>query len=189
MPWTNNRNSNNLLLDKPKDFTDVDKSEFLNNVNLLNNFEKKKREFPFLEKALDDFFLTAELSDFSVFKIVSYIACLELVLVDNSHDRLKSINVQLQRKVSLINNQLKKPIKVADYFKGPNTLNIGSVMGVLYDYRSSVAHGDFIDFSKKLQILDKVYEDQILKLLRDILKQVLIFAIKNPDLVSDLKKC
>ncbi|MFD0797618.1 hypothetical protein ACFQZJ_09110 [Maribacter chungangensis] len=172
-----------------KNFNQNDKIEFLKNLDLLKKFETVKENFPHISKALDDYFKTSEISNNSVFKIVSYIACLELLFVDGSMDKLKSINLQLQSKLNLINNRLTKPVLVEEYIKGPDTLNLGNVMGIIYNYRSSIAHGDFIDFEKRLKVLEKVSIIDILKFLRIILRKSILFALKEPDLIRDLKRC
>lgn len=176
-------------LEPPNDFTELDKNEVIKYINLLNDFEEIKEGYPYIYKALQDYFLIREISDFSVFKVVSYIACLELLLVDNNQERLKSINSQLQSKLNLLNNQFEKPIIISDYIKGPDTLTLGKVIETIYNYRSSIAHGDFLDFKKKLQILESVSEKQILKFIKTVLKKVLIYSLSNPNLMRDLKKC
>jgi hypothetical protein len=173
----------------PNSFKETDKLQILDYIELLTNFENVKTDYPTISKSLKDFFLTFEISDYSVFKIVSYIACLELLLVDNSFDKLKSISGQLQTKLNLLNNQFDKPIIIDTYFKGPDTLTLGKVIETIYHYRSSVAHGDFLDFSKKLQILQALAPEDILSFVRTVLKKVLIYSLKNPKLVCDLKKC
>ena len=180
-PWRKRQN--------PNSFSESDKKEVIEYINLLNEFEKIKEDFPFINKALNDFFLTREVSDYSVFKIVSYIACLEMLLVDSSQERLKSITVQLQTKLSLLNNQFEKPIIISDYIKGPDTLKLGNVIEVFYNYRSSIAHGNFLDFKKKLQLLEAVSENEIFIFIKTVLKKTLIYALKNPELVRDLKEC
>lgn len=172
-----------------KKFTSKDYEEFKRTINILENFDKKKDVFPHLSKALEDYFKISELSDNSVFKVVSYIACLELLLVDNSMGKLKSISQQLQSKLNLLNNRFEKPIIISDFVGGPNTLNLGIVIGIIYNYRSSIAHGDFLDFKKKLKVLETIAMDDILKLLRVLLRKTIIFSLIEPELVRDLKKC
>jgi hypothetical protein len=173
----------------PNGFTEFDKQQVLEYVELLNSFEKIKHNYSSIEKALKDFFLTYEVSDHSVFKVVTYIACLELLLVDNSYDKLRSISSQLQTKLNLLNNQFDNPIILESYIKGPDTLTLGKVIETIYNYRSSIAHGDFLDFSKKLNILEALKPEDILDFVRTVVKKVIIYSIKNPKLVSDLKKC
>jgi len=179
----------NFRIKAPNNFTEYDKNQIIEYIKLLQKFEEIKTDFPYINKALNDFFLTLEISDYSVFKIVTYIACLELLLVDGSHDRLKSISVQLQTKLNLLNNQFEIPIEIKNYIKGPDNLTLGKVMETIYTYRSVIAHGDFLDFSKKLNILENVDSEDILNFVREVLKKVIIYSLQNPKLVRDLKKC
>jgi len=172
-----------------KKFNQNDKAEFLHLMSNLKTFDKKRASFPHISKALDDYFKINEISDNSVFKAVCYIACLELLLVDTAMDKLKSINKQLQTKLNLLNNRFEKPIIVSNHIKGPDTLNLGIVMGIIYNYRSSIAHGDFLDFEKKLKVLEKISSEDILIFLRTILRKTILFAIEEPELIRDLKMC
>ncbi|MDP2688284.1 MAG: HEPN domain-containing protein [Aequorivita sp.] len=176
-------------IETPKSFTNDDKSQIINILLLIENFEKIKNNYPIINKAYNDFFKISELSDFSVFKVVSYFACLELLLVDNKLDKLKSISSQLESKLDLLNNRMNSPIKVSDFIKGPDTLTLGKSISILYGYRSSIAHGDFVDFEKKLQILNKISKSDILNFLRTVLKRILLISLEEPQLISDLKNC
>ncbi|MUU79872.1 hypothetical protein [Winogradskyella endarachnes] len=176
-------------IDLPKDLTKDDVFQIEKNLQLLDDFDKIKEDFVYINKSLEDFFKLTEISNYSSFKIVSYIACFESLLVNNDFDKLKSIRIQLETKLDLLNNQLEKPIIIADYMKGPDTLTLGKVVGFAYNYRNFIAHGDFVDFEKKLQIFQKVSKNEILLFLRSVLKKVIIYSLLNPQLISDLKKC
>ncbi|MFD1315257.1 hypothetical protein [Namhaeicola litoreus] len=181
--------TNKIRVNRPKGFTNHDNKQVVSYLKLLEDFNQIKSDFPHIDKSLEDFFLTFELSNYSTFKIVSYIACLELLLVNGSQDRLKSISGQLQTKLNLLNNQWDNPIIIENHIKGPQTLTLGKVMETIYSYRSVVAHGDFIDFSKKLNILEDLDRVDILNFVRTILKKVIIYSLQNPKLIRDLKKC
>ncbi len=173
----------------PKLFNNEDKQEFELNMSLLENFDLKKEKYPHINKALEDFLKIGEISNNSVFKIVSYFACLELLIVDNSYDKLKSINLQLQSKLNLLNNRFGEKIDISKYIKGPDTLTLGKVIGIIYDYRSSIAHGDFLNFEKKLQVLEKISSLEITNFLRVVVKKVVVYSLREPQLITDLKKC
>ena len=89
----------------------------------------------------------------------------------------------------MLNNQFENPILVESYFKGPDTLTLGKVILTIYNYRSSIAHRDFLDFSEKLQILEALRTENILNFVRTVLKKVIVYSLKNPKLIIDLKKC
>lgn len=170
----------------PKTFEENDLIEFRTILTVLRTFNFT--DFPIIEKSLSDFFKVNEISNNSIFKIVSYFACLELLIV-NSNDRLNYITQQLETKLELLNNRFSISIEINDYLKGPDTLTLGKVISVMYSYRSSIAHGDFLDFNKRLKILEKTSIIEIQQILRLLLKRLLIFALEEPQLITDLKKC
>jgi hypothetical protein len=172
-----------------KTFKEKDRLQLLEIYTLLNDFKQKEKKYPNINKAITDFYSTGEITNQSVFKIVSYFACLELLLVDNNFDKRKAIRLQLETKLDLINNRFKEPILVSNYIKGPDTLTLGKIIGISYNYRSSIAHGDFIDFEKKLEVLSRISMIDFLMFLRVVLKKTLIFALEEPQLITDLKKC
>lgn len=166
-----------------------DKTEIEFIYKLLLNFSKIDNNYPIIKKALSDYFRLEELSNCSSFKIVSIIAILELLLVDSNHDKINSINRQLQKKLNLINNRIDNSTDFTNYIKGPDTLTLEKIIEILYRYRSSIAHGDFVDFDNKLQLLQGVTKHKILELLISLLRETIIFSLKEPQLVSDIKSC
>ena len=172
-----------------KSFDEQDRLQVEKNITLLNCWNSKKDEFPIINKALNDFFKLNEISNKSVFKIISYFACLEMLVVNNGVENIKPIKQQLENKLNLLNNRFNIPIEISRYVKGPDTLTLGNVLKVIYAYRSAIAHGDFIDFRKKLHIIERTSTGQILNLLQTTLKKVILFSIEEPELIRDLKKC
>ena len=75
-----------------------------------------------------------------------------------------------------------------EYFGGSNTNTLEIIIAKLYQYRNDIAHGNKSDFEKQLKIF-KNSQSFIQEFLRDLTKNILTFAIKNPELTSDLKKC
>lgn len=179
-----NFNKNRLKL---KSFTENDRTEFLQIRSILNKFNNKKDNFIQISKALDDYFKINEISNNSVFKIICYIACFELLLVNSTIGKLRSISNQLQTKLNILNNKFANPIVISNHIKGPDTLNLGIVMSIIYKYRSSIAHGDFLDFNKKLKILDKISEYDILQFLHIVLRETVLLSIKEPELINGLR--
>ncbi|HMU11168.1 MAG TPA: HEPN domain-containing protein [Ferruginibacter sp.] len=161
----------------------------LNEINAnLTSF--KKENFPFIEKALKDLVSIKDISVQSPFKILSCFSILELLLTTyrprTSND--SSLSSQLKKKITLINNQLKNEIKIDHYFKGPDTLKIENIIDKLYQYRNDIAHGNLSDFENDLQIF-KSQRQQIFPFLLTVIRNILIFSLENPQLVSDLKEC
>lgn len=156
----------------------------------LIEFEKRKQDFNFISKALDDFLTLQSISNSSPFKILNYFSIFELLMTTYRPGRSQesTLNSQLQNKLTLINNRLPVPIDVKHYFKGPDTLTLEIILAKLYEYRNNIAHGNESDFDKDLQIIGSNRTIKI-QFLRNLLKAVLIVAICEPVLIRDLKKC
>lgn len=154
----------------------------------LNQFNPN--EYPFIQKSLNDFISIKDISKNSPFKILSCFAILELLLTSYKArgSNGNSISNQLKKKINLLNNQFDEKIDFQKYFKGPNSNKLETIIEKLYQYRNNIAHGNFSDFESELKIL-KNNTANILELLLDILKKILIFAIEFPQLVNDLKEC
>ncbi|MDJ1505210.1 HEPN domain-containing protein [Xanthocytophaga agilis] len=150
---------------------------------------KHKPAFDFIQKALKDFLEVKSISDSSAFKILSYFSILELVLTTNQNRTPGGVSLthQLQKKMSLLNNRFSEPIDFQKHFKTPNTVNWDKLIEKLYDYRSSIAHGTQADFSDKLSMLKDRYK--VLDFVKELCRKVLLQALIEPQLITDLKQC
>lgn len=173
------------LENKPITKTDVNEINSL--FYSLTEFQKDKHNFEFIDKALQDYLNLQNISKESTFRILGYFSILELLLT-NYKPNENSINNQLQTKINLINNQINNPMNFREYFGGSNTNTLEIIIAKLYQYRNDIAHGNKSDFEKQLKIF-KNSQSFIQEFLRDLTKNILTFAIKNPELTSDLKKC
>ena len=161
--------------------------EELNCINsLLSQFDKTR--FPFIDKALADFASIKDISKQSPFKILSCFSTLELLLTTYRRSKTDSLSLQLKKKINLLNNQFENKIEIQNYFKGSDQNTLETLVGKLYDYRNDIAHGNSSDFENDLQILGNSKEN-ILSFLLELLRRILIFALKQPQLVADLKAC
>lgn len=172
-----------------KKISNDDKKELKQIHSLITDFDNRRNEYEFIDKALGDFLRLWDISEQSPFKVLGYFSILELLLTTyrqrTSND--SSISFQLQKKINLLNNQFDTKIDITKYFKGPKTNTIETIIGKLYKYRNDIAHGNKSDFESELQIL-KGKRNKILDFLRMLLKKVLIQAISEPQLVKDLKE-
>lgn len=172
-----------------KEITIQDKKELRSIDRILKTFNSVKTEYAFIEKALDDFLKLKDISKRSPFKILGYFSILELLLTTfrpGSSD--SSLNNQLQKKINLLNNQLDEKIDFTVYFRGSDTDTLELIIEKLYRYRNDIAHGNKSDFDKQLKIL-KDKKDTILSFLHLVVRQLLLKAIKEPQLIKDLKEC
>lgn len=172
---------------KSKPITKTNITEINNLFYSLQEFDKIKNNYEFIDKALDDYLNLQNIQEKSTFRILGYFSILELLLT-NYKPNENSINNQLQTKINLVNNQVKNPINFREYFGGADTNTLEIIIAKLYQYRNDIAHGNKSDFEKQLNIF-KNSKSYIQEFLRDLTKNVLTFAIKNSELTSDLKKC
>lgn len=141
-------------------------------------------------KAANDYSQVRKISKDSPFKIISYIAILELLLTSYkpNHGNDKSISQQLKNKIQLINNSLKSKIPFDKYFNGPDTNTIGTIVEMLYLYRNDISHGNEPDFDKTLFPLKK-NKDNIPAFLDLLVREVIVYSLRFPQLIKDLKEC
>ena len=179
--------SKNILFHDPLIIDQNDINELNENYQLLSKFNLSSYKNSFIGKAISDYRDTLDIDYLSPFKIIALFSLIETLMTTNQKNNESSINRQLQKKIVLINNQLSNRINFFEYFKGPNSLTEEVIIGKLYFYRSKIAHGDLYDFSNDLQIL--IDHETTYNFLDLLFKRLLIYSIKNPQLVIDLKEC
>lgn len=155
--------------------------------NLTNEFPSEIRNIIHIFSSLDN------LPDSSQLKVLGYFSVIEGLLSHPplSSDRMDSIQRQLIRNINLLNNRLRK-INREIIFSDYGDTKLKKVLEKLYAYRSSVAHGGNIDGPlKKIDNLrvGNTNTDHLWvhDWLRNMTKKVILAAIIEPDLVSDLK--
>lgn len=145
-------------------------------------------EYPTIKKALKDFVELKDLPKRSPFQIVGIFSIIENLLAHNpKRGTPNSINSQLKSKIKLLNNRFSDEIDFHSYFPGPNTVTDEIIIEKLYDYRSSIAHGDFTDFERSLEILSN--PSKVREFLHTLLRRIIIQSLKEPQLITDLKRC
>lgn len=121
----------------------------------------------------------------SPLRFLGYFGILESLLTHkpNPEDPYDSITRQIKKKIALLNNRWRPRIEY-DSFGGKNAEKVWTMM---YDYRSSLAHGDTPNFQGKLELLGS--PDKALALLKRIVKAVVRQALIEPELIGDLREC
>jgi hypothetical protein len=124
-----------------------------------------------------------DLSSKTSFYITAMFAVLENLLTTDPYVTrgAGSITHQLCNKILLINEQLEDKI----YIYGQIPIN--TIVKKLYEFRSTIAHGDVPDFENKFQALSD--NETARSLLYDITKKCLLFSIDNSQLIMNLRKC
>jgi hypothetical protein len=163
--------------------TDINNiSNLIRQIERINGIEGYVR----IKKALNDLSNIFDISQKSPFRIIGLFSILEsLLTIPNDNDR--SINKQLQSKLYLLNNRFEEKVDFRHYFKVSPDIHFEKVIEKLYSYRSDIAHGNKIDFEKKLKELNN--HIQVEKFLLELVKKCLKQALIEPLLINDLRNC
>lgn len=158
--------------------------ESINEIQKIHGLIEKldKTEYKYISKALIDYRYLRTIPRENPFFTMGLFSILESLLVH--HSDVVPINHQIRNKFELINNRFEHQIDFSKYFEGANSKTI---ISRLYEYRSKSAHGDFVDFNSRFQVLKK--PDLLLKVIDKIVKRTLKLALEEPRIISDLKEC
>lgn len=169
-----------------KAFSTKDAIEVSEIADLLQKYEPLKERYKYVTKSLEDFRMLSLIPSRSSYRYLAVFAIIEALLVSEQKQGGSgaSITSQLCSKISLMNNRFKEPIDINNYF---SNAKFKTIISKLYDYRGSIAHGDFSDFKDGLQVIrDRDYAYDFLLLL---VKKLLLQALIEPQLFGDLKYC
>lgn len=171
---------------------DVDR--LVNIIQLRKNLDEIK--FPAITKALE-MFRNNDTNREGPLKDLSYFAIIESLLshAPSKTDSLDSISKQLKRNLILLNNRMDDHFNLG--LVKFNTAKAETIITRLYSYRSAIAHGGNTDtdmqwFFDNKEGLDEegrfTHKQQFISwYLRKIVQRVLVQALKEPQLVTDLK--
>ena len=164
-------------------------SEHIGEINsyftLFEKYEGIKENYESIKKALKDFYHLGMITSNNNFKIIAIFSIIETLLTNDKEG--SRISYQLKEKLNLLNNRFNRKINIYDYFNGPDTMCFEMIIEKMYAYRSNIAHGDFIDFNQKLQIIadpNKAYD-----FLYTLLRRLITHSLKEPQLIKDLRCC
>lgn len=115
---------------------------------------------------------------------LGYFALLESLLTHqpDPKDPLDSITRQVKNKVALLDNRFQRRL---DY--SPFAITPDKVWTKMYGYRSRLAHGDTPSFDGGLAALGD--HEKALQLLKETVKAIIRQALREPQLVADLRNC
>jgi hypothetical protein len=117
--------------------------------------------------------------------LLGYFAVLESVLTHPPRptDPYDSITRQIIKKLTLLHHRLPHPIDYSAFGNAPPE----TIWKKMYAYRSAVAHGGAPDFAREFSLLAN--HEQALGLVRETTKGVITQAMREPQLVIDLREC
>lgn len=143
----------------------------------------------FIKKAIRDFTDLKEVSTRKPLYVVGLFSIIEMLLTTQQDMTTeKSLSHQLREKLNLFGNRLSEPIVLANYFSKAGGMDFKSFVNTLYTYRSKVAHGGEVDFTKgKLVNLES--HSAVCSFLRVVVRKLILQAVQEPLLFRDLKNC
>lgn len=149
---------------------------------------KERSEYKSITRAIDDFDNLELIPIYTNFKIIALFSIMENLITKNPERGIDiSISKQLSNKLNLLNNRFEKKIVYNDFFNGSNDVKLTTLIEKLYAYRSDIAHGNYLDFENRLQMLNN--KEKVYTFLYNLVKKVIKQSLREPDLVVDLKEC
>lgn len=149
-------------------------------------YKNMPAEFSFVASALDNFSALRRVPLQSSLSVVGLFSIIESLTTHAPRltETLDSINHQITNKVILLRKQYARPVKPDQYFL---TSTEEKIWKKLYGYRSSIAHGSVANFNAEYQVLRD--HTTVAQFLRDNVKELIILALRNPEFMSDLRRC
>lgn len=159
--------------------------EINTNYNTIVNLDKLRH--PNIFRAISDFHQTKMITNRSILKVLSYFSIIECLLthVPRPIDTIDSLTRQVSTKMSLLSKLFQRKLDYTLHF--PQLPTPEKVWKKLYSYRSTVAHGGDTDFNGVFA--DLLSRDNIQEFLKESLKLLLLYTLKEPDFVADLQQC
>ncbi len=132
------------------------------------------------------FFNLSELPESSQFKVIGLFSVLESLITHAPEltEPMDSLTHQIKTKMNLLSRRFQRTLDYNSFFL---TSDCNKVWGKLYEYRSKIAHGDEADFQGKLKMLRS--PEVVTDFLSEATKLLILLALREPQLIADLKLC
>lgn len=159
--------------------------EINTNYNAIMKLDKDRYHNIF--RAISDFHQTKMITNRSSLKVLSYFSIIECLLthVPRPLDTIDSLTHQVSSKMSLLSKRFQRNLDYARHF--PQLPSPEKAWNKLYSYRSTIAHGGDANFKGEYSALSS--RDIIHEFLKESLKLLLLYTLREPDFVADLQKC
>jgi len=156
------------------------KGQTHNNVN-----EYYQENFQHIEHAIQQFIDLKALPRYSGLTIIGLFSIIESLITHLPKQNVDdSINHQIKTKIPLLRKKFRRTLDYEKYFAPANE---ETIWGKLYDFRSKVVHEGNEKIGKDNSVLKSL--DNVTDFLKETVKLLILFAIKEPQLLTDLKKC
>jgi hypothetical protein len=144
-----------------------------------------KPRFPEIRRSINMYDAASLLDTHPDAQVIALFAILEMLITHNPElvDGGDSITRQLKRKIPLLARRFEVPLDFEAYF---GDVSPDKVWGLLYSFRSAIAHGGTPDFDRKLSSLRS--RANATAFIRGVIGALIRHAISEPQLVNDLKE-
>jgi hypothetical protein len=166
-----------------KQIKDSEIKEITENHALIKSTEKS---YPILNKAQQNFSQLKSLHRQSQLVTLGYFSIIEALITHKPrlNESLDSLIHQVSTKMVLLSKKFQRRLDYDSHF---GQLEKDKVWKLLYGYRSALAHGKHADFKSEFKSLKDI--SNVLSFLKESVKLTLLLAMKDPDFLTDLKKC
>lgn len=153
---------------------------------LYTLLKQRKTEWPDHYRTAQRFHYLKALPEHSEFAVIGYFSVIESMITHapKLSEPMDSLTHQMKTKFSLLAKRFHRPLDYNEFF---GTLDGDKVWGKLYSYRSKIAHGEAPDFTSDFKLLKS--SANAINFLRESSKLLIICALNEPQLISDLKRC
>ena len=169
----------------PKSITDEELGQISTNYSLITGLDNTR--YPNVSRAIADFHRTKAITDSFTLKVLSYFSIIECLLTHppRPDDRTDSVTRQITSKMCLLSKRFEREMQYHSFF--PNIPEPEKAWKNLYLYRNLLAHGGDIDFQQKFSTL--INTQNIRSFLVEAIKLLILYALREPEFLSDLQKC
>jgi len=143
-------------------------------------------EYEHISRAFHRFMELRDILRFSELAIIGMFSIIESLLTHAPQltESADSLTHQIRNKIVLVGKRFVRAISHEVIF---GEIGEDKLWSRLYAYRSLIVHGEHVAFTRELRILKD--RKTVVNFLREICKLLLITSLKEPVLMTDLKKC
>ena len=167
----------------------IPKSISLDDLKFVSEVYAKRKEFPnefeHISRAFFRFERLSVISIHSELYVIGMFSVIEMLLTHAPKPEFAdALTHQIATKFPLVRKRFIRPIDHQTFFPG---IDEAKLWEKLYAYRSKIVHGEDTRIEGKIQVLRD--RTNVLNFLREATKLLLIASLREPVLMTDLKKC
>lgn len=152
-------------------------------VSDVNDYYQKN--FEHIDHAIRQFLYLKALPRYSGLTVIGLFSIIESLITHNPKQNIHdSLNHQIKTKIPLLRRRFQRTLEYEKYFLPANE---ETILGQLYDYRSKIVHEGKESIGKDNKILNSL--ENITDFLKETTRLLILLALKEPQLLTDLKKC